>query len=412
MHKPLLKKFIAVSLFSIFYFLLSSYPVSAQSSTLNDLADVISAGGISDSNVLHSVSFQIPSAATLVSPTDYIQVNLLNFSSVTAPTGLVGPYTGTPVFSVSGNIAKITGVTVLPGAKLYIEGITATNPPAVDQFQVRAFISEDEAGNIIRNLATTVAILTNNTVKVTAEVDNPTARLLLSGFTGPNTFVTFTEDISVIGTDYAGAGGTFSKLFPASIPGDHFINIYGVDSYNRTTSIVNLSIYAPIYQQTTISNILLSPTIEISSTQVLQGDTLTASGSAYPGTNITIFTDSPVRSYTATASAQGLWSYDITNTASYSPGDYRIYAIAQTPSSIQSLFSPSLIFSIITSGGGSGTPCGDISHGDLNCDDIVNLTDFSILMYYWGTTNATADINGSGSVELTDFSIMMYYWGT
>ena len=57
-------------------------------------------------------------------------------------------------------------------------------------------------------------------------------------------------------------------------------------------------------------------------------------------------------------------------------------------------------------------PVEDISEGDLNCDSIINLTDFSILMYYWGTTDDTADINEDDIVNISDFSIMMYYWGT
>ncbi len=69
------------------------------------------------------------------------------------------------------------------------------------------------------------------------------------------------------------------------------------------------------------------------------------------------------------------------------------------------------MFSISGTGTG-GTACGDISQGDLNCDNDINLVDFSILMYYWGTDSQAADISLDGLVNLTDFSIMMYYWGT
>jgi hypothetical protein len=31
-------------------------------------------------------------------------------------------------------------------------------------------------------------------------------------------------------------------------------------------------------------------------------------------------------------------------------------------------------------------------------------------MYYWGTDNECADQNQNGIVDLVDFSIMMYYW--
>ena len=50
---------------------------------------------------------------------------------------------------------------------------------------------------------------------------------------------------------------------------------------------------------------------------------------------------------------------------------------------------------------------------DLDVNNLVNLTDFSILMYNYGTSsppNVIADINDNGLVDLVDFSVMMFYW--
>ena len=58
---------------------------------------------------------------------------------------------------------------------------------------------------------------------------------------------------------------------------------------------------------------------------------------------------------------------------------------------------------------GSGTPSKKLL-ADLNGDGRVNLADFSILLYYWGTSNPTADLNGDGVVDLSDLSILLYYW--
>ena len=48
--------------------------------------------------------------------------------------------------------------------------------------------------------------------------------------------------------------------------------------------------------------------------------------------------------------------------------------------------------------------------GDLNGDGKVNLIDFSILLFYWGSDNACADQNSNGKVDLVDFSILLYNW--
>src|SRR5581483_6609711 len=53
------------------------------------------------------------------------------------------------------------------------------------------------------------------------------------------------------------------------------------------------------------------------------------------------------------------------------------------------------------------------SGADLNKDHRVNLTDLSILLFYWHTSaagNPCADINKDGTVNLVDFSIMLYQW--
>jgi len=392
--------------------LIMSEKARAQSATLNDVTDIISTDTVDATGVNHTVAFTMPSDALSVDFSDYIQISLPNFTSVTTATSLSGQYSGTPVYSIDGTTVKITGIFVLPGKQITVNGITATNPSVTNGFGVVVSVTEDEAGTLTKNIGTTSASTTLGTVTVSAELDVAQATIRITGFTGPQTYVSFTEGENVIGTDVSSSLGVFNKYFTAVQPGTHEISLYGVDTNNRATSIVPLTISAPAYQTTTVSNLLLSPTLEINSTEIDQGDPLYATGSAYPNTTVTIFTDTPLRTYTATASAAGAWTTTISDTADYTPGDYRLYALAQS-GGLQSLTSRKLVFTIVDSAGaGSGTACGDISQGDLNCDASINLTDFSILMYYWGTANATADVDSSGGVDLTDFSILMYYWGT
>ena len=49
--------------------------------------------------------------------------------------------------------------------------------------------------------------------------------------------------------------------------------------------------------------------------------------------------------------------------------------------------------------------------GDLNADNIVNISDLSILLSNYGTTNPTADINLDGTVNILDLSILLSHWG-
>jgi hypothetical protein len=407
----------AISIGTICFLLAFSFlhsqplPVYADAGSLELLSDTINSQILNLPEVKHTISFTLPVEAQVVSPTDWIHIDLSNFGNVTAPNFVGGQFGGTPSFSVSGKVAKVTGISIVPGHGISIQGITATNPASEDNFGLVVKITQDEAGEIIKNIGFTFAAAHVGSISVTANVGNPSARIMISGHTAPQTQVFFSKGGPLMGTTFAGADGYYSKLFTGLEPGSHNISVHGLDTSLLTTSIINLEIYAPVYQTTNIYNLLLSPTLKIHNNTILQGETLIASGSAYPNSDITLFTDSPVRSYSATTSATGVWTQSITNTADYNVGDYRIYAMAQRSNGIQSMFSPSLIFTIASSTSGGGAACGDISQGDLNCDGLVDLTDFSILMYYWGTTNLTADINSDGLVDLTDFSIMMYYWG-
>jgi len=70
----------------------------------------------------------------------------------------------------------------------------------------------------------------------------------------------------------------------------------------------------------------------------------------------------------------------------------------------------------VTSGSVPATSACSKSKGDLNCDAKVNITDFSLLAYWYKrplTAQAIAsgiDLNHDGKVTLADFSILAYYW--
>jgi len=49
--------------------------------------------------------------------------------------------------------------------------------------------------------------------------------------------------------------------------------------------------------------------------------------------------------------------------------------------------------------------------GDLNNDNTVNVTDMSILLSNYGTSNSTADINTDGAVNILDMSILLSHYG-
>ena len=414
-YKKLAPIFLIVSLiFTLFIlFIKISSPVTAQTPGLDDLLDIINTIDPEEPSN-HLLSFTLPPDSQQINPTDYIRIRFDHYSNVSGPDEILGTYTGSPSAQIVGTDLYISGITVAPGSEIIFQHIHTTNPQVVilPNLYLVIYVQEDFAGTIIKNYASTVPVIYDPFLDITATVGNPTAELQISGLAAPYTYVIINDGSVVLGTAYTGLDGYYSRLFTGIPGGTHSMSFYGIDQDNRNTSTISVDIDTPEYQRTTLTDQLLSPTLQVNDISITPGEAIYATGSAAPNTTINIFTDSPLRSYTTTASSSGEWSYTISDSGNYSPGDYRLYTMAQTAIGIQSIFSPAIMFTISGTQGTGGTACGDISEGDLNCDSSINLVDFSILMYYWGTDSEAADISLDGVVDLTDFSIMMYYWGS
>lgn len=239
----------------------------------------------------------------------------------------------------------------------------------------------------------------------------PDASVSISGKAYPNADVNILLDGEVIGVVQADAGANFFFSSGNVTPGTVTFGFWAEDanqlrsvSYNTTFQVAQSAV-------TNISNILLPPTIELNERSLDAGDPLELNGQSVPEVDISTVVNSAHEIITATSSdTDGFWSLTVDTT----PLEEDIHtAKAQfftslDGSEVSSSFSQALTFFI-----------GDVAEGfigpsDLNVDGSVNLIDFSILLFHWGTDGADseppADINFSGNVDLTDFSIMIFNW--
>lgn len=74
---------------------------------------------------------------------------------------------------------------------------------------------------------------------------------------------------------------------------------------------------------------------------------------------------------------------------------------------------------VATDAAGNSSPAATLSastvsakQGDLNGDNSVDVTDLSILLSNYNTSNAVADINHDGTVDVFDLSILLSHYGT
>jgi len=238
--------------------------------------------------------------------------------------------------------------------------------------------------------------------------------VILEGYAFPNRDVVILKDGVEVGRALGGSNADFGGFLSDLTRGVYTFSLWSDDVNGLKSNTFSTTFWIDNGTQTTVSDIILSPTISIVNNSVSVGDTLEVHGYSVPNAKIEAWMylesdgdsdDEKITKNEGVISASGAWSLYI-NTDSLNNGTYLLKARVIMDVGV-SPFSKSLKVSL---GEGVVSDEGECSGADLNHDKKVNLTDFSILLYHWGTNNACADQNHDGNVDLTDFSIMMYYW--
>jgi len=235
----------------------------------------------------------------------------------------------------------------------------------------------------------------------------PPAKVIFKGRAYPAAFLTILKNEAVAATFQAFPSGLFEKELTGVPPGVYDFSIWAEDTEGRKSVTLSFSVSVLAGWTTTISGIFISPTISLEPTQVERGDGVDIFGQAFPKSQIDIFISSPKEMVKeTTADEKGGWLYGL-DTGPLEEREHEARAKALYKDGEQSPFSQTLTFLVLPPG---ALVC---KGADLNFDGRVNITDFSILLYFWGKTkpaNPCADINFDGIVNIVDFSIMMYYW--
>lgn len=225
--------------------------------------------------------------------------------------------------------------------------------------------------------------------------------ITFQGYGNPGGLVTFKDGASVIGTTSINSSGEFMKTFTNQATGYHSYSLRAQNmSTGRATNLITFMANLTAGEERVYSDILFSPTIGTSQSSYTQNEAVKTMGAAFPFSTVFIYYASPdpiVKQ--ATSTSTGSWSHTLTD-EDLGAGSHTTYCYVQTEDGLTSEMSPITNFGIVT-----------VGKGDYNNDGWVNLTDVSILLYYWGKHDVTRDLSGDGWVNLTDFSIMLFYWG-
>jgi hypothetical protein len=236
------------------------------------------------------------------------------------------------------------------------------------------------------------------------------ARVVITGFAFPNSTVTILVDGKIAQTTRANGQGAYEITLDQIARGVYTFGVYaqGADSVRSSTFSTSFTVAGA--RTSALSNINIAPSLRVTPDPVEPGQSLTVSGYALPNSVVTILnsrkgvTQAPELS--ATTDGSGRWATTI-NTAGFTRGTYQIRAKAAQTNGATTNFSEYTFY-------GVGQQADVPLNADLSRDGRVNLTDFSILLFWWnsngGDSTPPADINRDGRVTLTDFSILLFNW--
>ncbi len=243
-------------------------------------------------------------------------------------------------------------------------------------------------------------------ITVSADIPFPTGNLRLTGYASPNSLVTFLRSGVVAGTTLANSASFFDKTITGLDPGVQTFSIYGSDSQGRTTLTVSFETNIISGSTVTLSGFLLPPTISVSQTTLKRPEVQIADGYARNNSDVTAFFTNSITKQ-VDSNSDGSWAARVTDT--FHLGAQSVNSLVQDADGGQSVVSQTRAFNVVLSADLNV----DVS-GTGKGDNLINLTDFSILMFNYGRSdypNKAADINDNGAPpDLVDFSVMMYHW--
>jgi cysteine-rich repeat protein len=228
----------------------------------------------------------------------------------------------------------------------------------------------------------------------------------VTGISYPGRTINILLDTENVGSVRAGNDGRFEFSTDAS-PGTASLGFWATDSSGTRSITFNSTFDVTQGAVTNINGIILPPTLKLSSQNINPGDVVLVSGQSVPNAKIELKINND-KTETTTAASDGTWSISV-NTSGLRAAEYTLKARSITGTTLQTQSSFSTAMQLFVGVNGAAT-----RPSDLNRDGKINLIDFSILIFWWGTnggnSNPPADINANQKVGIEDFSILLFNW--
>ncbi len=234
--------------------------------------------------------------------------------------------------------------------------------------------------------------------------------LIVKGLAYPSQQVSLLRDGFIVAQTTADPGAAFNIQLSGIGAASYNFGVYSTDKDGLKSPTYSFQETFSDGVTITVDNLFLGPSIGLTHSIIKKGDSITAFGYTVPNSTVNVFFNSPQEFIeTITSSSTGAWAKPF-NTSVLEYGSHTSKSQAGKNNQLSDYSS---VVGFAVGDSSLEVPVGSCRRSDLNCDGRINLTDFSILLYYWQQatpSNPNADINHSGMVDLTDFSILLFDW--
>lgn len=193
--------------------------------------------------------------------------------------------------------------------------------------------------------------------------------------------------------------GSFTISYTGVLGGDYLFALRVQDKDGRNTGALafNVPLQGDLFEA---KDILVPPTIGFEKSTIAEGDILKIAGCAAPGNIIELEVDG-LKHKEIKADQSGSWNFDM-DAVYLAYGEHQIRARQTDTKGKASNFSIMRTFKLLQLPG---------SRADFNGDGAVNISDWSIFLFHWGSEKEELrlqnDINGDGKINIFDFSIFL-----
>jgi len=247
----------------------------------------------------------------------------------------------------------------------------------------------------------------------TVSMLNPT-RVIILGMAYPDSNIHLLRDGEEADVVRANRNAEFNFNLENITPGSTTFGFWAEDANGIRSILLTTTFQVTQNAATTVSGIFLPPTLQIDAKQITQGSPIKFSGQTVPGAKVEISvnpedgSEAIKRIEGESSQDVGIWNIEMDSeeleNEAFHIARTLFYATSSQGTLVQSGFGKSTSFYVGTQ------ELSDVVSADLNNDGKINIIDFSMLIFHWGTDELIADLNQDGTVNLTDFSILVFNW--